>query len=201
MCSGVFRSWLLGRAYVRATTNLPASARDAASPGALLLEGDSGGAANAAAKAKGRYLQDKFYRPKSRRGYKRAAAAMAHKILVAIYHRFSHQVCDHELGDAYLDKRNKHHLTRNLGHRLERLGYAVTWTPQGKAALRKVIFMTGDLAQQGACVGTGRSAPSVHDLVNPLYSLELGTIACVQIVGKTGGSSEEDTKSAPCEVL
>jgi len=46
--------------------------------------------------------------------------------LVAIYHMFSHQVCYNELGDAYLDKRNKHHLTRNLVHRLERLGYTVT---------------------------------------------------------------------------
>jgi hypothetical protein len=26
----------------------------------------------------------------------------------------------------YLDKLNKHHLTRNLVHRLERLGFAVT---------------------------------------------------------------------------
>src|SRR5882762_5705566 len=43
--------------------------------------------------------------------------------------------------------------------------------------------------------------PSVHDPVNPLYSLEVGTIACVQIVGKTGGGSEKDTKSAQCEVL
>ena len=91
-------------------------------------------AANAAAKAKGTYLRDKFYRLKARRGYKRAAVAVAHKILVAIYHMFSHQVCYNELGDVYLDKRNKHHLTRNLVHRLERLGYAVTLTPQEKAA-------------------------------------------------------------------
>src|SRR2546427_2487110 len=83
-------------------------------------------AAHAAAKAKGTYLRDKFYRLKARRGYKRAAVAVAHKILVAIYHMFSHQVCYNELGDAYLDKRNKHHLTRNLVHRLERLGYTVT---------------------------------------------------------------------------
>jgi transposase len=41
-------------------------------------------AANAAAEAKGTYLRDKFYRLKARRGYKRAAVAVAHKILVAI---------------------------------------------------------------------------------------------------------------------
>lgn len=46
-------------------------------------------AAHAAAKAKGTYLRDKFYRLKARRGYKRAAVAIVHKILVAIYHMFS----------------------------------------------------------------------------------------------------------------
>jgi transposase len=89
-------------------------------------------AANSAAKAKGTYLRDKFYRLKARRGYKRAAVAVGHKILVAIYHMLSHQVCYNELGDVYLDKLNKHHVTRNLVHRLERLGYAVTL--QQKAA-------------------------------------------------------------------
>jgi len=82
-------------------------------------------AATAAARTKGTYLRDKFYRLKARRGYKRAIVAVAHKILVAIYHMFSHRVCYNDLGDLYLDKLNKHHLTRNLVHRLERLGYAV----------------------------------------------------------------------------
>jgi len=89
-------------------------------------------AANSAAKAKGTYLRDKFYRLKARRGYKRAAVAVGHKILVAIYHMLSHQVCYNELGDVYLDNLNKHHVTRNLVNRLERLGYAVTL--QQKAA-------------------------------------------------------------------
>jgi transposase len=83
-------------------------------------------AAHAAAKAKGTYLRDKFYRLKARRGLKRAAVAVAHKILVATYHILSQRICYNELGDLYLDKLNKHHLTRNLVHRLERLGYSVT---------------------------------------------------------------------------
>ena len=83
-------------------------------------------AANAAARAKGTYLRDKFYRLKARRGYKRAVMAVAHKILTAIYHMLSHGVCYHELGDLYLDKLNQHHLTRSLIRRLERLGYTVT---------------------------------------------------------------------------
>ena len=91
-------------------------------------------AANSAAKAKGTYLRDKFYRLKARRGYKRAAVAIAHKILMAIYHMLSRQVSYNDLGDLYLDKLNKHHLTRNLVHRLERLGYTVTLTHQENAA-------------------------------------------------------------------
>jgi len=46
--------------------------------------------------------------------------AIAHKTLVAIYHILYRQVSYNELGDLYLDKLNKHHLTRNLVHRLER---------------------------------------------------------------------------------
>ena len=91
-------------------------------------------AANSAARAKGTYLRDKFYRLKARRGYKRAAVAIAHKILVAIYHMLSRNVSYNDLGDLYLDKLNKHHLTRNLVHRLERLGYSVTLTLQPTTA-------------------------------------------------------------------
>ena len=67
-------------------------------------------AAHAAATVKGTYLRDKFYR----RGYKRAAMAIAHKILVSIYHMLSHNASYNDLGDLYLDKFNKSHLTRNL---------------------------------------------------------------------------------------
>lgn len=91
-------------------------------------------AANSAARSKGTYLRDKFYRLKARRGYKRAAVAIAHKILVSIYHMFSQNVSYNDLGDLYLDKLNSHHLTRNLVHRLERLGYSVTLTPQQQQA-------------------------------------------------------------------
>jgi len=91
-------------------------------------------AANAAARAKGTYLRDKFYRLKARRGYKRAVVAVAHKILVSIYHMLSQNVSYNDLGDLYLDRLNQHHLTRNLVHRLERLGYSVTLSVPQPAA-------------------------------------------------------------------
>jgi transposase len=83
-------------------------------------------AAQSAAKAKGTYLRDKFYRVKARRGYKRAVVAIAHKILVAVYHMLSQHVSYNDLGNLYLDKLNKQHLTGNLVRRLERLRYTVT---------------------------------------------------------------------------
>jgi len=91
-------------------------------------------AAHAAARTKGTYLRDKFHRLKARRGYKRAVVAIGHKILVSIYHMVSQNVSYNDLGDLYLDKLNQNHLTRNLVHRLERLGYTVTLTLEQKAA-------------------------------------------------------------------
>jgi len=41
--------------------------------------------------------------------------AIAHKILVAIYPMLSQQVSYNDLGDLYLDTRNKNHLTRKKG--------------------------------------------------------------------------------------
>ncbi len=83
-------------------------------------------AAQASTRAKGTYLRDKFCRLKARRGAKRAVVAVAHKILVAVFHMLSEQVSYNDLGDLYLDKLNKQHLTRNLVRRLERLGFRVT---------------------------------------------------------------------------
>jgi len=59
--------------------------------------------------------------------------AVAHKILLRST-TCSRKVSYNDLGDLYLDKLNENHLTPNLVHRLERLGYAVTLTPQQQAA-------------------------------------------------------------------
>jgi transposase len=87
-------------------------------------------AANGAARAKGTYFREKFYRLKARRGHKRAAIAIAHKILVAAYHVLSKQVPYSELGDTYLDQLQKKHLTRSLVNRLERMGFTVILQPK-----------------------------------------------------------------------
>ena len=83
-------------------------------------------AAVAASHKKGSYLRDKFYRLRARRGTKRAAMAIGHKILIAAYHMLATGLPYRDLGATYLDGVEKRRTTRNLVRRLERLGYEVT---------------------------------------------------------------------------
>jgi transposase len=88
----------------------------------------------AAKNTKGSYYKDKYHRLKARRGAKRAALAIAHKILVAIYHMLSRGVGYCELGEAYLDQLDQNRTAANLKRRLERLGYVVAIQPKEEGA-------------------------------------------------------------------
>ena len=87
-------------------------------------------AAVAASRKKGSYLRDKFHRLRARRGPKRAAMAIVHKILIAAYHILSDNAAYRDLGDTYLDRLEKRRITHGLVRRLERLGYEVTIGPK-----------------------------------------------------------------------
>lgn len=91
-------------------------------------------AAQATARTKGTYLRDKFYRLKARLGYGKAVMAIAHKILIAVYHMLKTGADYRELGAAYLDERDQKRLTQRLVHRLERLGYQVSLQPREAVA-------------------------------------------------------------------
>ena len=86
-------------------------------------------AAIAASRKKGSYLRERFFRLKSRRGSRRAAVAVAHKILTAAYHMLRDGVAYRDLGADYLDRVSATSVKRNLVKRLERLGYRVTLEP------------------------------------------------------------------------
>lgn len=74
---------------------------------------------------KGTFLAEKFRRLNARRGKMRAAVAIAHKILVSVWHRLTDRTFYRDLGAGYLDQidhtRNAHHLVR----RLTNMGYDV----------------------------------------------------------------------------
>jgi transposase len=87
-------------------------------------------AAHSASHKKDSYLKDKFFRLKARRGYPRAAMAIAHKLLKAVYVMLTTGAPYKDLGVAYLDKLDVRRIKTNLVRRLERLGYQVTVTPR-----------------------------------------------------------------------
>jgi transposase len=85
--------------------------------------------AHVAAKTRGTYLAAQYRRIAARRGKKRALVAVAHTVLVIIYHILTRREPYRDLGEAYFDHLERQHVERRLVRRLERLGYSVTLAP------------------------------------------------------------------------
>lgn len=83
-------------------------------------------AARSASRTKGTYLGAQYHRLAARRGDKRAILAVAHTILVTIYHLLRHGTTYQDLGANYFDQRDRHSTVRRAARRIERLGYKVT---------------------------------------------------------------------------
>lgn len=109
-----------------------------ASKGNVYLQTALVEAANAAVRVKGSYYRSKFHRLKARRGYKRAIFAIAHKILVAVYHIIKTGRPFRDLGEAYLDRRDQQRASRKYVAQLEELGFDVTITARKPAAAASV---------------------------------------------------------------
>jgi transposase len=82
------------------------------------------------AHSKRTYLSAFYHRIARRRGKKRAILAVAHKLLVIIYHVLKTKTPYHEPGEDYFDQMEKIHIQRRSVRRLEQLGYEVTLTPK-----------------------------------------------------------------------
>jgi transposase len=83
-------------------------------------------AAWGAVRTKGSYLSAQYHRLAARRGAKRAIMAVAHTILVTIYHMLNRGTSYQDLGGNYFDERNSRAAVRRSVRRIERLGYKVT---------------------------------------------------------------------------
>jgi transposase len=77
----------------------------------------------AAVKKKGSYFKDKYYRLKARRGAKKAIVAIAHRILLGIYHVIKDGVEFRDLGEDYLKNRNQSQKVFNLRKQAQSLGF------------------------------------------------------------------------------
>jgi transposase len=86
-------------------------------------------AAQAASRAKKTYLAAQYHRLVARRGRKKALVAVAHSMLVIVYHLLTRGESYNDLGHMYFDQREQHAVERRLTRRLERLGYKVVLEP------------------------------------------------------------------------
>jgi transposase len=87
-------------------------------------------AAVCASRTRGSYLRDKFHRLRARMGTKKAAMAVAHKILLAVFHMLQRVVAFADLGADYLDRIDKHRSAKRPVRRLDARGYEVMLRPK-----------------------------------------------------------------------
>jgi len=89
-----------------------------------------GEAAWAASRSKNSYFAAQYHRISPRRGKKRALIAVAHSLLIVIYHVLKGHKEYKDLGRDYFDRHGSERLERYLIHRLEALGHEVILRPQ-----------------------------------------------------------------------
>ena len=83
----------------------------------------------AAVKKQETYFAAQFHRVARRRGRNKAVIAVAHSLLVVIYHVLRTGRPYTELGADYFDRLDATRIERHHVRRLEQLGYTVTLTP------------------------------------------------------------------------
>jgi transposase len=98
-------------------------------PGNRWLRATLGQVAWAAVHTHDTYPAALYHRLARRRGKQRAIVAVAHSLLVSIYHMLRTHQPYHDLGPDYLEQLDHARLQRQYVRRLEQLGYAVTLTP------------------------------------------------------------------------
>jgi transposase len=86
-------------------------------------------AAHSAAHQKQCYLAEQYRRIAKRRGSKRAAVAVAHSILVIIYHLLKDQTPYREKGETFFEEQERQGAEKRLVRQLARLGYHVELQP------------------------------------------------------------------------
>jgi transposase len=90
-------------------------------------------AAHSASHQKRSYLGERYRRIAKRRGAKRAAVAVAHSILVIIYHLLRNQTTYQEKGEAFFEEQERQGTEKRLVRQLSRLGYRVELQPLAQA--------------------------------------------------------------------
>jgi len=90
-------------------------------------------AAHSASHQKRSYLGEQYRRIAKRRGAKRAAVAVAHSMLVIIYHLLRNRTTYQEKGEAFFEEQERQGTEKRLVRQLSRLGYRVELQPLAQA--------------------------------------------------------------------
>lgn len=98
-------------------------------PGNRWLKAVLGEVAWGVARTRDNYLAAQYQRIARRRGKYRAAGAIAHSVLVIVYHMLRDKRPYTDLGGDYFEKLDTARLERHHVNRLNQLGYEVTLTP------------------------------------------------------------------------
>ena len=98
--------------------------------GSKWLRGTLIEAARAAARTRDTYLAAQYHRVRARRGANKASLAVAHSLLVAVWHMLQTGETYLDPGGDYYTRRDPARTTRRLVTQLERLGYSVTLEEQ-----------------------------------------------------------------------
>ncbi|MBV8887143.1 MAG: IS110 family transposase [Chroococcidiopsidaceae cyanobacterium CP_BM_RX_35] len=85
--------------------------------------------ANAAVRCKASYFASVYRRLAPRRGHKRAIVAVAHRLLLAVYHILKQHQPYRDSRKAHLGQHRQQLIVQALQHPIERLGYQVHLTP------------------------------------------------------------------------
>ena len=100
-----------------------------ANHGNVWLRAIMGEVAWASIRTKASYFYAQYHRVARRRGKEKAAFAVAHSLLVVIYHVLRTGQPYKELGVDYFDNLDSARIERHHVRRLEQLGFTVTLTP------------------------------------------------------------------------
>lgn len=85
--------------------------------------------ANAAVRCKASHFAGVYRRLAPRRGHKRAIVAVAHRLLIAVYHILKRHEPYRDFRATHLGQPTQQRLVQTLQARIERLGYQVQLTP------------------------------------------------------------------------
>jgi transposase len=165
------------------------------------------------------FLTALFYRIASRRGGKRAAMAVAHRVLLIAYYIIRDGTVYQELGGDHYDRKNPERTARRLTQRLERIGYQVTltivggspepmsspirngttrWTdPTSPRASRTQLRIPGLIATSDICRWcAARKIPCIHGLTAAPVSNDAPT----RVPPPTQGRSDiKPRRGRPCK--